>query len=361
MNILHTETLKRWGGQQNRVLTESIGLGRRGHYAVIACQKGSVLAEKANKAGIHVYELNMGKGAYLKTIPQLTDIIRRENIDIVSTHSSVDSWAGGIAAKLTGRKLVRFRHNIYLIGRGPLAKLIYTMPDGFIVTGRVVKDILMNRGVEEKKISVIPSSVDIERYNAQVIKDIRKETGIPADALVIGNTSTFADVKGQEFLFQAFNIIHRHVPSFMLFAGSIEEPFRSQYLSHVNTELRDKVVFLGHRDDIPRVLKTIDIFVFPSVIESTSTALLEAMAMEKPIAISDIPALRDVVIDKETGLFFKVENPQDIAEKVLFLMRNTDMKERLGRNARDTIMERFTIDRMLDLTETRYREVFNAV
>jgi hypothetical protein len=117
MIVLHTETLKRWGGQQNRVLAEAVGLIKRGHKVVIACNRGSVLAKKADAAGIKVYEVNMAKHAHLFTIPTLVRIINKEDIEIVSTHSSVDSWAGGIAARLTGRYLVRFRHNIYPIGR----------------------------------------------------------------------------------------------------------------------------------------------------------------------------------------------------------------------------------------------------
>ncbi|RJR21249.1 MAG: WalR protein, partial [Nitrospiraceae bacterium] len=110
MNILHTETLKGWGGQQNRVLAESDGLSKRGHKVIIACQRESILADKSRKAGIKVYELDFRGKNYLKLIPQLIKIIREENIDIVSTHSSADSWAGGLAAKLTGRRLIRFRH-----------------------------------------------------------------------------------------------------------------------------------------------------------------------------------------------------------------------------------------------------------
>lgn len=71
MMILHTETLKRWGGQQNRVLLESIGLQKRGHHVIIACHRSSMLAEKSRDAGIKTYEVNMVKQAHLSTIPRL--------------------------------------------------------------------------------------------------------------------------------------------------------------------------------------------------------------------------------------------------------------------------------------------------
>lgn len=357
MNILHTETLKKWGGQQNRVLTELIELHKKGYRTVLTCNTDSVLAHRAKAAGVRVYEMTMKQQSYMTIIPRLVDIIRKEKIDLVATHSSVDSWAGGLAAKMTGRRLVRFRHNVYPVGRGPLAKFIYSIPDGFIVTSNVVKDILVRRGVKANKIAVIPSSVNIERYSADAATDIRKEAGVPADAFVIGNTSTFADVKGQEYLLQAFNLIHPNAPCYLLFAGRLVEPSRSEHLSHVNSDLRGKVIFLGHRDDIPNVLKTIDIFVFPSVTESTSTALLEAMAMERPVLVSDIPALRDLITERENGMFFSVKEPRDIAEKVLLLKNDPQLRKLLGRNARKTVIEGFTTEAMIRSTEDFYRGV----
>ncbi|MEW6003431.1 MAG: glycosyltransferase, partial [Nitrospirota bacterium] len=119
MKILHTETLRHWGGQQNRVLQESLGLIQRGCKVIIACHKGSLLSERAKEAGIKTYEVNMSKGSYLLTIPKLISIIRREKVDIVCTHSSVDSWAGGLASLLTRRMFVRFKHNLYRVKHDP--------------------------------------------------------------------------------------------------------------------------------------------------------------------------------------------------------------------------------------------------
>jgi glycosyltransferase involved in cell wall biosynthesis len=360
MVILHTETLKKWGGQQNRVLIEITGLNKRGHHTILACHKGSVLAQKAKEAGVKVYEVNMVKQAHLKTIPQLINIIKREKVDIVSTHSSVDSWAGGLSAKLSNRRLVRFRHNIYPIGRDPLTRFIYSIPDRFIVISNTVKSILCKCGVKDKKITVIPSSVNIERFNIHT-NDIREEIGLSPDTLIIGNTSTFTEVKGQEYLLQAFNIINKKIPCFLLFAGKLEEPFRSRYLSHVEKHLRDKVIFLGHRDDIPNVLKTIDIFVYPSFLEGLGTALLEAMAMERPVIVSDIPTFREFIENRENGIFFKAKDPEDLADKVMSLVNNKALRDKIGKNARITIHKNFSPDRMLDLTEALYDELIHTL
>jgi len=360
MNILHTETLKKWGGEQNRVLSEAVGLDKRGHRAIIACHRGSVLAEKSKEAGIKVYELNMVKQAYLKTVPQLIHIIKEEGVDIVATHSSVDSWAGGLAAKITGRRLVRYRHNLYPVGRGPLAKLIYSMPDRIIAISDAVADVLVECGLKTKNMIIIPDAVDVQRFGPGV-EDLREELHIPHDIPVIGNTSTFSGVKGQEYLLQAFNRIYDKIPCALLFAGRLIEPAKSMYLSNVREDLRDRVIFLGHRDDVPRVLKTIDVFVYPSVMEGLGTALLEAMAMARPVAVSDIPTFRSFIKDNGNGLYFKNKDAEDMSAKVIALLSDRDLRERLAANARATALEKFTLDRMMDLTELQYREVIGAL
>jgi glycosyltransferase involved in cell wall biosynthesis len=359
MVILHTETLKKWGGQQNRVLSEAIGLNKRGHRSIIACHKNSLLAQKAKENNITVYEVNMVKQAHLITIPRLVNIIKKEKVNVVSTHSSVDSWAGGIAAKLTGRCLVRFRHNLYQIGRDPLTRLIYYLPDKIIAISDSVKDILVGCGLKARRIKVIHSSVNPDLFNLHV-EDLRKELGISPETVVIGNTSTFAQVKGQEYLLQAFNTIARKIPCILLFAGRLNEPLRTRYLSYVEDELRNRVIFLGHRDDIPSVLKTINVFVYPSVLEGLGTALLEAMAMERPVVVSDIPTFRYFISDMVNGVFFKFRDPGDMAEKVVSLLKNQDLQEQLGRNARAAASEKFSLDRMLISTEAMYEEVLKG-
>ncbi len=357
MVILHTEDLKNWGGQQNRVLTECIGLDKRGHKMIIACHKGSMLAQKSKMAGIKTYELNMVKQAHLLTIPKLIRIIKEEKVDIVATHSSVDSWAGGIAAKFAGRKLIRFRHNLYPVGRDPLTRLIYFFPDRIIAISEAIRDVLVSSGLKGEDISVVHSAVNIEKFN-QETDDLKNELGIPGGTVVIGNTSTFTRVKGQDYLMQAFNIICVDIPCILLFAGRLNESARAKYLSYVNEELRHKVIFLGHREDIPKVLKTIDIFVYPSYLEGLGTALLEAMAMERPVVVSDIPTFRNFIKDGINGIFFKPKDVNELYAKVRLLMKEIKLRKQIGENARATIIERFTIDNMVKNTEAVYMELF---
>ncbi|GAQ94584.1 glycosyltransferase [Thermodesulfovibrio aggregans] len=360
INILHTETLKKWGGQQKRVLSEITELKKRGYKIVLACNKDSVIAKKSKNEGIKVYELDFKKTNYLRTIPKLIKIIKTENIDIISTHSSTDSWAAGIAAKLTGRKFVRFKHNMFPIGKDPLTKFIYHIPDKFIAISDPIKDLMEQYGIDSSKITVIPTSVDTERFNPDKVKDLRNYFSIPKNAIVIGNISGFAKQKAQHILFQAFDLVSKKYSCFLLMAGNISERGMQEYLHLVSKSIQNKIIFTGYREDIPSILKSIDIYVSSAISEGLSIAVLEAMAMEKAVIVSDIPAFKSFIIDNYNGLIFKSENVEDLANKILYLIENENLRKKLRKNARKTILDRFSLEKMIEDTEKVYKSLVNA-
>ncbi len=110
IRVLHTEWSDGWGGQEIRILNEMLAVRERGVEIYLACRENARIQEKALEQGIPVFTLPFRGNADLKTLFGLMRIIRRKKIDIVNTHSGKDTWVGGLAAKLTGRKFIRTRH-----------------------------------------------------------------------------------------------------------------------------------------------------------------------------------------------------------------------------------------------------------
>lgn len=365
MNILHTETLKLWGGQQNRVLQEAAGLNRKGHRVIIACHKGSLLSERAKEAGIKTYEVNMTKGSYLFTVPRLVSIIRREKVDIVCTHSSVDSWAGGIASLLTRRILVRFKHNLYRVKHDPPTRFIYSLPRMFITVNNTAADVLLKTGhITPGKTKRVYGAIDPDKFNPDKFsknagRDLRHSLGIPENALIIGNTSGFTEVKGQRYLLSAANKLFRMYDNFyLLLVGRIGN--KEKVFGLVESEFRDRIILPGLRRDIPLLLSIMDIFVFPSTVEAFGNSLIEAMSMAKPVLVSDIPSFREFIEDKTNGIFFGSSNIESLLNAIINLIENTEQWQALGDNARKTVIEKFTPDRMLNETEDIYLDLMKG-
>src|SRR5947207_2706584 len=107
MRILHTEASNGWGGQEIRILREAEGMRKRGHEVLMAVVAGGQLVQRARDAGFTVFEVPFDKCHAISTLYQLIRIIKKQKIDIVNTHSSLDAWIGGLAGKVTGTKVIR--------------------------------------------------------------------------------------------------------------------------------------------------------------------------------------------------------------------------------------------------------------
>src|SRR5579885_2952400 len=109
IRILHTEASAGWGGQEIRILREAEGMRKRGYEIIFAIMKGGMLAQRAREKGFTVYELNFSRYAWGIALFQLIAILLSHRIDIVNTHSSLDSWIGGLAARFARKKIIRTR------------------------------------------------------------------------------------------------------------------------------------------------------------------------------------------------------------------------------------------------------------
>lgn len=362
MKILHTETLKRWGGQQSRVLQEAVGLSRRGHGVVLACNKGSILSQRARREGIKTYELSLAKWSYPFTVPQLIAIIRKEKIDVVCTNSSIDSWAGGIASLLAGRRLVRIKHNMYRIKKDPPTRFIYSLPERFIAVSDSASEAIMDAGyIDMEKVRKVYGGIDTAQFDPEQVTDrektdLRLNLGIPEDSLIIGNTSGFTGIKGQPHLLSAANEIFRERDDvYLLLAGRYSA--REKVLEPVSPEFHHRVILPGLRRDIPQILSMIHVFVFPSTVEAFGYSLIEAMAMMKPVVVSDIPSFRSYLQDGVNGVFFKSGDAGDLLSVLKEVIGNPQEWERLGSRARMTVLQRFQAERLFDEIEIIYGEL----
>jgi hypothetical protein len=138
MRILHTEWSDGWGGQERRVVSEIAGMRSRGHEVWLANRPAARIAAEAERRGIPALRLPFRSAFDPATVYRLRDFIRRERIDVVNTHSGKDSWAGGMAARLAGVKLVRTRHLDLPLRRSPAEerfRYLYTTERGTAVRG----------------------------------------------------------------------------------------------------------------------------------------------------------------------------------------------------------------------------------
>lgn len=165
LTILHTESSLGWGGQEIRILQESLGMRARGHRVIIAASPKSHLLPRAEKSGLEIIPIQLHH-KYPWIFWQMVSILDKKEIDILNTHSSSDSWLGILAAKISKRRtlIIRTRHLSTPISKNLWSRLIYDLlPDAIITTGEEIRrQMISENNFDGDKIFSIPTGVDVK-------------------------------------------------------------------------------------------------------------------------------------------------------------------------------------------------------
>jgi glycosyltransferase involved in cell wall biosynthesis len=357
LNILHTEASLGWGGQEIRIINESIGMAKRGHNIYIAAPEESMILKKTGGIDmITAFALPLKK-KNVSDIVKLVAIIKANKINIINTHSSSDSWIGTFAAKFSSVKpiILRTRHLSTPIGRNPLSRLIYnTLPDAVITTGEEIrKKMIEYNKFDGEKIFSIPTGIDTELFNPKKITASLKPNGF-----AIGMISVLRSWKGHRYLIETVPSVLKEIPNAIFYIvgdGPQYENLRDMIKQY---SLEDKIFMLGHRDDIPQLIASLDIIVHPShANEGVPQSILQTMAMEKPVIASDVGAIKEVVINGKTGFLIEPKNSKRLGEKVIELYKNPGLRNKFGEAGRKLVERNYSVEAMLDRIESLYERL----
>ena len=357
MNILHLEASSGWGGQEIRILSEAIGMRERGHLVVIAVTKGGQLAAKARLEGFTVYELNFRRPAWVFCLFKLLIIMRSHRINIVNTHSSLDSWIGGIAARLGKRKLVRTRHLSTPIKKGFNSRFVYGTLADFVVTTceSILPMISKQSGKKLDLCRSIATGVDPEKIQAplQEVVRFRKEVGAQNGDFIVGTVCMMRSWKGIDDLLKAANLL-RDVPNLKwVIVGGGHAERHKKLAKELNLE--GLVHFTGHLDNPFSAIRALDLFALLSTAhEGVSQAILQAAFLKRPLLSTKTGGLREVCINEKTGLNVAPYSFEEVAKAVLSLKENPLKAVRFGEAAHQLVIEKFTLKSTLDQMEQVY-------
>ncbi|MEW6162047.1 MAG: glycosyltransferase [Nitrospirota bacterium] len=358
LTILHTEASLGWGGQEIRILHESLGMIKRGYKVLVASPGESTISKKAKEAGINVSPVYFQK-RNPTSILKMVSLLNREKFNIINTHSSSDSWVATIAAKISPNKpkIIRTRHLSTPISNSFLSRLIYDiLPDALVTTGESIRERMINYNrFDASKIYLIPTGIDLKQFDPA-----RVRRAFYTDCFSVGMVGVLRSWKGHRYFLEAIPIILKQIPDayFYIVGDGPQRENITNLIKKLN--LQEKVVLLGHREDIPEIMASLDVIVHPSYAnEGVPQSILQAMAMEKPVVASDAGSIKEVVINKETGFLTKPKNPEQLAEKVIELYKHPEYKKEFGKKGRKLVGENYSLEDMLDKIESLYKKLLN--
>lgn len=359
--ILHTEWSSGWGGQEMRIMAESVAFQARGHCMLIAAQPGSQLLARAAEAGLTAIPLKIRKGVDLLAAAACLRIVLRHRVHLVHTHSSPDAWSCGIAARLARVPVVRSRHLSTPIRRNPFSRLVYMkLADRVITSGQAIKDAMVHGNrMDAGRIVSIPAGIDVNRFVPAADRGAaRHALGLAEGDFVVGIVSVLRSWKGHQHLLDAVHrIAGTGVPVKLVIVG--DGPQQENIRRRI-TELGldGRAQMTGHRTDVPRLIAAMDCMALPSTAnEATSQALPQALAMKVPVVATNVGGLPEVVRDRDTGLLVPPGDPAALAEALAWIYRNPAQAMQMAERGYACVHADFTFTGMIDRTEAVYREL----
>ena len=367
LHILHTEAAAGWGGQEIRVLQETRLLLERGHRVSLICQAGSPLEERAksiSNALFHLIPISMKSALSLGVFRVLYRYVSKNNLDVIHTHSSIDSWLGGLVGKLSGIPVIRTRHVSLPVNDFFPNHLLYSyIPQRILTSGNMISDIVKQvRCVDSNKVVSVPAGVDIRKFDSEISGEkIREELKVNSNQILIGKIGVIRGWKGHNYFLEAIPLILKKIPN-ARFVIVGDGPGFKEIKSKVNLAgIDNKVDLLGHREDIPEIMAALDVQVLASFAgEGTPQVIPQAFAMKTPVVATKIASIPDLLGQGERGVLIEPKNALSLAEGVLKIMRSSEIASHLVENARSFCLKELTVDKMMDSTIAIYEEVVSS-
>jgi len=367
LHILHTEAAAGWGGQEIRVLQETRLLLERGHRVSLVCQTDSPLEERArsiSSSRFHLIPISMKSALSLWVFLTLYRYVSKNNLDVIHTHSSVDSWLGGVVGKLSGVPVIRTRHVSLPVNDFFPNHLLYSyIPQRILTSGNIISDIVKQvRCVDSNKVVSIPAGVDLRKFDPEISGEkIREELKVDSNQILIGKIGVVRGWKGHNYFLEAIPLILKKIP-YAKFVIAGDGPGFKEIKSKVKLAgIENKVDLLGHREDVPEIMAALDVQVLASFAgEGTPQIIPQAFVMKTPVVATKIASIPDLLGQGERGILIEPENALSLAEGVLKIIKNPDIAKRLVENAYSFCLKELTVDKMMDSTIAIYEEVASS-
>ncbi len=285
------------------------------------------------------------------TLLKLAGYIRRHRIDVIHcTEKPRDAFYGVLLAKMTGAKAVIHLHVGYADWLKPNVRWALREASAVIGVSQFVADTAIAAGLSRDKVYGIPNCIDLQDpARAAWSPDadgapVRKELGIPADALVMGHVGRFFSHKGQGDMVEAVASLKDKLPTpwRLVLVGDDDRrahpgggSFRAELEQRVKElGVEKNVVFTGFRTDIARIFSCFDMYTMPTFEEPLGLVFLEALAVEKPVVAYRSGGVPEVVTHGECGLLTEPKDKAALANAILTLANDPARRKQMGKAGR---------------------------
>jgi glycosyltransferase involved in cell wall biosynthesis len=369
--VLHLITRLPVGGAEKVLVDVVRSLDPARYESLVCCiQAKGELAAELEKAGVRVLCLDrmQSKRFDWRAVRDLTRLLRAERITLVHSHLYHANLYGRIAALLARVPAVATVHNVYArskFHRRLLNRLLAQSTARVIAVSEEIRgDLVAQDRIDARKVVVVHNGIDVRRVESTLTREqARARLGIGENDLAIGCVARLEQQKGHRFLLEACAALRADADLAARLRLLIVGDGRLRGELEIQARalaLASSASFLGTRQDVPDILRALDIYVMPSLWEGLSIAMLEAMAAALPIVISDVSGAAQALGDNEHGIRVPPGNAAALADALRSLAREPGRRRALATSARKQVQERFSIEAMMSQLGSIYDDALGG-
>jgi len=344
------------------ISTLSAELNRAGFRIIVGLFRQGWLQMECERLGVETQVIPLLGPLHFRWFANCLHLVRHEKIAVIHAHEFSAIVYGWIVARLAGVPFVGTIHGKNYFWEKLRRRLAYrtvARRGQLVAVSEDLKHFIVNTvGIPASRIQVIYNGVEPSlRMSDAEVDRCRTELGLRAGDLVIGTVGSLYPVKGHQYLLDAMPAVLRGYPNAILLLvgrGELEVSLKEQAK---RLGIEERVRFLGMRQDVPRLLAVMQVFVLPSLSEGLSMALLEAMVSGKPAVATRVGGNPELVEHGKTGLLVQAENATALANSLMRVLGDRTMMHQFGRAGAARIQQHFSVIQMA----IRYRDLYYSL
>ena len=281
---------------------------------------------------------------------------RKKKIKLIHNNTSRATLYAGPVAKILGIPLiwhVRIPHPDNLLDR-----LLVPFCSRIVAVSRCVKRRFS--WLKKDKVKIIYNGVDIQKFSPGLAQDnVREKFNINSKDIVIGTVGRLSAEKGFEYLISAIReVVNVYPRTKVLIVGNGDDRYHLSLQAKVkDLELSSHIIFVGFYEDVPQILRCMDIFSLPSLSEGFNRSLLEAMACGLPVVATAVGGNVEIVQDGVNGLLVPPGNPEALAFAITELLKDKEKARKMGLEGQRLVEENFSIEKNVEKIEELYLQI----
>lgn len=347
------------GGVETGTLDLSKYLVRLGHKSVVV-SAGGALVKELEAAGAKHYTLAVNKKSLIsiyKLIPELAQIIKKEEIDIVHARSRAPAWIAYFACRRTKAIFITTCHGYYK--KHPFSYVMGWAKRVIVLSNVIARHMIEDFFLPHERIKLVPRSVDLEKFKYLDPQTKRKEV------FNVGIIGRITPLKGHLHFIKAMARILRLIPHLKIWIVGDAPASKEVYKEELQILVRRLGLwhcteFLGTQKDIPGILEHLDLVVLATTThEAFGRVIVEAQAAGVPVVATKVGGVIDIIEDGKNGLLVPPADSASMADAIMRIFKDPQLAKDLAQNAYVKVKEKYNVELMVKNTLDVYREALS--